>query len=201
MRLRSPIAISMTVLIAGLSLVPQAHACACCSDTGQRIEQTQDIDSYAKAEMAAVRLAPQSRLYSDAGFPDTVSGIQDPLMDPYMVTLIRRPTEWLFEVVDAKGRKGAILFPLPKRFTRFEVDPRGLAAPSAGNGPDLYKEWRMHGVTKLSGILAAGGVWGHARFILHGDGNSCTAAPNFKSWTLSVSGKNIRFRFLGTTIP
>jgi len=197
---RAPIASFLAMLIAGCGLVTDAQACACCSDTGQRIEQTQQLDNYSRDELAAIRFAPQTKLYADAGFPDTVSGVQDPLSDAYSVTLVRRPTEWEFDVVDSKGRTGSILFPLPKHFTRFEVDPKGLAAPETGNGPELYKEWRMHGITKLSGIFAGSGVWAHARIILHGEGNSCTAAPNFTSWTLSVTGKNIRFRFLGTTI-
>ncbi len=187
-------------LLASASFAPQAHACACCSEPGQRIELTQEMDSYSRDELSSVRLAPQSRLYSDAGFPDTVSGIADPLMEPYTASLIRRPSEWTFEFVDAKGRKGSILFPLPKRFTRFEVDPHGIAVPASGNGPSLYKEWRLHGLAKLGGILAANGTWAHARFILHGEGNSCTSAPDFTSWTLSVTGKDIRFRFLGTTV-
>jgi hypothetical protein len=200
MTYRSPLVLLLAILAAGTSLATDAHACACCSDTGQRIELTQQTDSYSRDELAAIRFAPQAKLYSDAGFPDTVSGIQDPLMDAYVVTVAKRPAEWLFEVVDAKGRKGSILFPLPKQFTRFEVDTKGLAAPLTGNGPDLYKEWRMHGITKLGGILAANGVWARARIILHGEGNACTAAPNFTSWTLSVTGKDIRFRFLGTTL-
>lgn len=190
----------LAALTASTSLVTEAQACACCSDTGQRIELTQQTDSYSRDELAAIRFAPQARLYSDAGFPDTVSGIQDPLSDAYTVTLVKRPAEWLFEVVDAKGRKGSMLFPLPKQFTRFEVDTKGLTAPETGNGPSLYKEWRLHGITKLSGILAANGVWARARIILHGEGNACTSAPNFASWTLSVTGKDIRFRFLGTTL-
>lgn len=200
MSLRAPIFPYLAALIASTSLSTQALACACCSDTGQRIEQTQQTDSYSRDELAAVRIAPQARLYADAGFPDTVSGIQDPLADAYAVTVTKRPAEWQFDIVDAKGRKGSLLFPLPKQFTRFEVDTKGLSAPDTGNGPVLYKEWRMHGITKLSGILAGNGVWAHARIIMHGEGNACTAAPNFTNWTLSVTGKDIRFRFLGTTL-
>lgn len=200
MSLRAPIVTFLVAVTTSTSLSTEAMACACCSDTGQRIEQTQQTDSYSRDELAAVRFAPQAKLYADAGFPDTVSGIQDPLAEAYTVTLVKRPAEWQFDVVDAKGRKGSLLFPLPKQFTRFEVDTKGLSVPETGNGPNLYKEWRMHGITKLGGILAGNGAWAHARIILHGEGNSCTAAPNFTNWTLSVTGKDIRFRFLGTTL-
>ncbi|MCE9523465.1 MAG: hypothetical protein K8S25_13665, partial [Alphaproteobacteria bacterium] len=98
-----------------------------------------------------------------------------------------------------QGRAGRISFPLPKKLTRFEVDPRDAAAEPGGNGPVLYKEWRLDGVAKLGGTLAARGQWAHASLVLHGRGNSCTSADDFTSWTLSVTGQRIRFRFLGMT--
>lgn len=177
-----------------------AQACACCSETGQRLEQTQELDGYSRDEFLNVRFAPTSRLFSDAGFPDTVEGVQDPSDQEYKLNVIRNPTEWIFEFTDSRNRKGTILFPVPKKFTRFEVDPRGIDQAPGGNGPMLYKEWRLSGISKLGGTLAANGVWAHSRLVLHGEGNSCTSAMDFRNWTLSVLGKNIRFRFLGLTV-
>ena len=180
--------------------VTDAFACACCSETGQRLEQTQELDSYSRGELLNVRFAENARLYLDAGFPDTVEGVQDPLDQDYKLNVIRNPSEWIFEFTDSKNRKGSIIFPLPKKFTRFEVDPRGIDQAPGGHGPALYKEWRLSGISKLSGTLAAKGVWATSRLVLHGEGNSCTSAADFRNWTLSVLGKNIRFRFLGLTV-
>ncbi|MEQ1755050.1 MAG: hypothetical protein ABL973_13055 [Micropepsaceae bacterium] len=190
---------SIAILVLGSAMPPAAQACACCSDPGQRSELTQNFDEYTRGELFNIQFSGTARLFSDPGFPESVEGVQDPLDQDYKLNVVRKPKEWAFEFVDAKGRTGTVLFPLPKRFTQFDVDPHGLAQPASPNGPSLYKEWRVHGLAKLGGILSKEGNWAHARLVFQGQGNSCTSAMSFESWTLSVLGKNIKFRFLGTT--
>ena len=180
-----------------LSFPNAAQACACCSEIGQRIEQT---DSIERGELVQVRFAPGARLFADAGFPDSVEGLGDPSDQDYRLAVNGSLKELVFDFTDANGKTGRIVFLLPKRFTRFEVDPREAVPAAAGHGPVLYKEWRYQGLAKLSGVLAARGVWAHVRLILHGRGNSCTSAIDFDTWTLAVTGKAIRFKFLGATV-
>lgn len=189
-------------LLAALSIFfpSQAVACACCTEIGQRFEQTGTLENYERGELSNVRFASTAHLFTDPGFPDTVEGINNPLDQSYQVKVMQKPTEWIFDFVDAQGKTGRIVFPLPKRFSRFEIDPREVGQTPGGNGPVLYKEWRLQGISKLSGNLAAKGAWAHARLILHGRGNGCTSAIDFENWTLSVLGKQINFKFLGATM-
>ncbi len=187
-------------LTLALGLPDTAHACACCSEIGQRLEQTGAIETYQRGEIDSVRFAPTARLFSDPGFPDSVEGISNPSDQDYRMTASRSRNDLVFDFIDSQGNAGRIVFPLPKRFTRFEVDPREAVQAAGGNGPVLYKEWRLQGLAKLSGSLAARGTWAHARLILHGRGNSCTSAYDFETWTLAMTGKGIRFKFLGATV-
>jgi hypothetical protein len=188
----------VAVLSAGLAT--NASACACCTDDGQRIEATGALDNYERGELALVRFASTAKLYADPGYPDTIGGIVDPSTEDYGLVFSGDEKQLAFSFRDAKGRKGSVAFPLPRRFTRFEVDPRESGGIENPNGPTLYKEWRLNGVAKLDGVLAAKGRWARADLILHGRGNSCTSASDFDSWTLIVKGKGIRFTFLGATV-
>jgi hypothetical protein len=158
------------------------------------------IDSYLRGELALMRFAPTAVLYSDAGFPDSVLGVANPSSAPYRIQGAIRNAVTI-EVTDAAGRRGRVQFLLPRTMSRFEVDPRADALPAPTNGPELYKEWRLRGSAKLSGILAGSGSLAGATLILHGDGNACSAAPNFKRWTLAVKGRRIAFTFLGDLVP
>ncbi len=183
------------------SLGQSAQACACCTDIGQRFEGTGDLDGYAREELARVEFAASARLFADPGFPDTVEGISTPSDQGYRIKVSQTGRQMVFGFADASGVTGSVTFPLPKRFTRFEVDPRAPGETDGGTGPTLYKEWRFQGIAKLGGNLAAHGVWANARLILHGRGNGCTSAVDFGNWTLAVLGKGINFRFLGATRP
>lgn len=191
---------ALPVLFLGLALTQQAHACACCSDPGQRSESTEAFDEYTRGELANIRFGAAAKLFSDPGFPDSVEGIQEPIDEDYKLSVSKKANEWLFTFTDTKGRVGTLLFPIPRRYSQFAVDPHGLSQPAAPNGPVLYKEWRVHGLAKAGGILSKSGNWAHARLVFQGEGNTCTSAMDFESWSLSVVGKNIKFRFLGTTI-
>ena len=88
---------------------------------------------------------------------------------------------------------------MPKNLTRFEVDPRN-GTSEGGHGPTLYKEWRVKGLAKLTGVFAAQSRWARAELVLHGRGLGCTSAQDFDAWTLMVRGKATRFNFLGATV-
>lgn len=190
--------VASAALILSASFANDAAACACCSEIGQRTDYTGPLESYVRGEIDLVDFAATARLFTNAGYPDNIEGIGEPSDEDYKLKVTRGASGFVFELTDAKGRKGLIVFPLPKTITRFEVDPRA-ETEVGGTGPALFKEWRLRGPAKLDGSLAAHGRWANAELILHGSGNSCTSAIDFGSWTLSVNGKGIRFAFLGAT--
>ena len=186
--------------VVGIASVVDASACACCTEPGQRLESSGAIASYERGEVAQVKFAPSARLFVDNGFPDSISGIRSPSDQDYQLAVTSKGTDLVFAFRDTAGLTGSIVFTLPKTFTRFEVDPRDASTPPGGNGPTLYKEWRLQGLARLEGSLADKGKWAHVRLVLQGTGNSCTSAYDFSSWSIDVTGKNIGFRFLGTTV-
>ena len=191
---------ALTLAAALIAQTEAAQACACCTEPGQRMDISGPVETYVRGELALMRFAPTAALYSDAGFPDSISGIVNPSTNPYRVRAAIRGAVG-FDFIDPAGRRGRVLFTLPRTMSRFEVDPRTNAGPAPPNGPNLYKEWRLSGVAQLSGLVAGAGNTAAATLILHGDGNSCSAAPNFARWTLAVRGRGIAFTFLGDLVP
>ncbi len=180
-----------------VTAVDRAHACACCSEPGQRLEQTAPLDSGQKEELQSLRFAANATFFTDAGFPDSIEGVADPASEPYRLTASLTSDRLTLTLSGAGDRKGSIALPLPADVSSFEVDPRVTSELSSGGGPVLYKEWRLSGNADLDGILAKAAKRATARFILHGQGNSCTSAVDFSHWTLEVRGPGIRFTLLG----
>jgi hypothetical protein len=177
----------------------RVHACACCTENGQRLETTDALRTYERGELERVEFAATARLYTTVAFPDDIKGLAAPSVEPYGFRGSLVAGQFVFEVSDRSGKTGQIIMALPRRMTRFEVDPRNEGGQAGGTGPALYKEWRLEGEVRLRGILASGGSRATGRLILHGSGNSCTSADQFTTWTLSVRGRDTRFTFLGTT--
>ncbi len=195
-------ALLIAAMLQGLA-ASSALACACCTEPGQRYEGTDRVSTYFRDEIAAIRFAPTASLYAGERGTDVVQGIRAPSDKPYKVTLTRPAAPggmFTLDAVDAAGQSGRITFAMPQRVTRLEVDPRS-DTKAGGNGPTLYKEWRLEAPATLSGIFAAKQSRGTARLILQGRGNSCTASPDFSHWTLVVSGTGVRFSLLGETKP
>ena len=193
------VAAAFAGLLAVAGFTNPAHACACCTEIGQRYDHTGPMDSYIRGEFESVQFAPAARLYTDEGFPDTIEGVSSPSDDDYKLTFERRRKALVFALTDKAGGKGTIELEMPKNLTRFEVDPRN-GTSEGGHGPTLYKEWRVKGLAKLTGVFAAQSRWARAELVLHGRGLGCTSAQDFDAWTLMVRGKATRFNFLGATV-
>jgi hypothetical protein len=191
---------ALTIAAALFAQAEAAHACACCTEPGQRMDTTDTMDTYVRGELAQMRFATQATLYNDTGFPDSVSGIVNPSTGLYRSRAAIRGVV-RFDFVDPAGRPGRVQFLLPRLIHRFEVDPRSTGGPPPPNGPGLYKEWRLTGPAQLSGFAAGAGNAATATLIMHGDGNSCSSSANFKHWTLAVKGRGIAFTFLGVLVP
>ena len=176
---------SAFVSIAAVTL-PPAHACACCSNRGQRIDLVQDIDDRIDAQLEMLRFGSEARLAMGERYEHVLSGINDPVAD-FTISVVRDSNRIAFSLRDAKGRAGTLSMVNPQRITIFEVDP--YDTPDTGLGPVLYKEWRITTPVDGDGIFRdnAGRDW-RITLILHGRGLSCTDVHHFSHWSLEARG-------------
>ncbi|MFO1184014.1 MAG: hypothetical protein U1E56_04435 [Bauldia sp.] len=185
----------LLALAAALGWASPALACACCADTGERVETRAAFTSGQREQFLAVRYAPAADLYANEAFPQNVRGIATPIETPYRLRVTVASSRLRFDLIDSAGKGGAIVLPLPRQLERFAVDLRD--EPKGGLGPALYHEWRVTGPAELSGIFAARAKRATARLILQGRGNRCTDARDLASWSLIVSGPGVAFTLLG----
>jgi len=177
-----------------------AHACACCSEDGERQEGTFQLEAYDLDELAKVRFGKVAKVYLNAAGFDAVQGITKPT-DKYQTTHTIKGTTWTFTFRDATAGTGTLTFTLPAKAERFFVDLQDGKQGGAG-GPLLYKEWRLTAPVTATGIFAPS-MSGKptARLVLQGRGNSCTSADQFTHWTLQVSGPKARYTLFGQLVP
>ena len=106
---------------------------------------------------------------------------------------------WVFEFRDNERHSGTLTLNIPNSVSIFEVDPR-QEKPKAegGQGPRLYKEWKLTGRAVGTGIFSGGvGAGQNITLILQGHGNSCTTADNFTHWTLILYGPKAEYSLFG----
>ena len=181
-RLTAP-ALVLGVLLANM---PAAQACACCSSTAQRTVEVRKLDAAALTELARLRFAPEAKLALGEGYDEAVKGLQEPSED-FTLALTRGKDRIDFALRDEKGRAGTLSLLAAKTLSVFEVDPRD--SQDTGAGPSLYKEWKLTANVAGDGIFEASvGPKRRITLVLHGRGNSCTSADDFKHWTLLVHG-------------
>lgn len=167
-------------------------ACACCTDRGQRSIGSRTIDEYYRNPLRGLKFASTVSLHlTPAGF-EGVAGIANP-SETYSVSVKTEDRAWTFDFRNPKGYAGKITFALPNKVDVFEVDPRDV--PDEGNGPLLYKEWRLFSKLVGDGMFAKAS--GSLTLILHGRGLSCPDEGQFHHWTLVARGPGTAFTLLG----
>jgi hypothetical protein len=93
----------------------------------------------------------------------------------------------VFSFRDNNGRSGTLALARPDSVAIFEVDPRN--GPDSGQGPPLYKEWKLSAPAAATGVFAAGAAPRQIlTLIVQGHGNGCTDAADFSHWTLVMQG-------------
>ena len=105
----------------------------------------------------------------------------NPSTEPYRLRIRRSGGRLLFDITDPEGKAGQIALPAQARFTRFEVDTRDERTKDRGQGPLLYKEWRLEGEARLGGVFAASSKQANAKLILHGSGNHARMAAALRT--------------------
>jgi hypothetical protein len=177
-------------------MAPGAHACACCTNTGQRNVGIFELDGFRRAEIDQVRFGPAAHLFTGEADADMIKGIATP-SSRYELSVTRRADRWVFSFRDANGRSGTLTLAIPRSIAVFEVDPR-RGEPQGGLGPTLYKEWRLTAPAAGTGVFAPGAGTGQlVTLILQGHGNSCASATDFTHWTLVVSGPTATYHLYG----
>ena len=172
-----------------------ALACACCTNEGQRNVGTVALDSSKRQQIENLRFAGKAKLYTGEADVDSVEGIVTP-SDEYAMTAAWRDNRLIFSLRDKNGRSGTLALPLPNSISMFEVDPR--SGRDAGQGPPLYKEWKLSAPASASGVFAPGAGARHIlSLIIHGGGNSCTDASSFTHWTLVMQGPKANYKLFG----
>lgn len=183
--------------LAALALVTatSAQACARCTQSAWRRVEAERLDSSKLAEISQVRFAKTAQLMLGEADMDAIKGVQN-LEEDYDLGVTHTKERWAFSFRDKKGRTGTLTLSPPKTMSIFEVDPRH--GTDKGQGPVLYKEWKLTTNTAGDGLFrAATGSGQKMTLVLHGRGHGCTSADDFTHWTLPVHGPANTFTMYG----
>lgn len=188
---------TVLLLLAALFLSPvAAMACACCSNEGEWSEYSGELDEYPRSILQEIKLGPRAELYaSEAGDEEDSKGIEV-IGYEYFVSLLPGAKQWELTFRNAKGKTGKLTLIIPTTYISYRVDTR--ERKPMPNGPILYKEWRLSGEVKGTGIFQKGlAEGGQFRLILQGRGNNCDNTEDFRNWVLFIQGPQADYSFNG----
>ena len=175
-----------------------ALACACCTHEGQRNVGTIMPDAGMRQQVESLRFAGKAKLYTGEGDLEAIEGIATP-SDDYDITAAWRDNRLTFSFRDKNSRTGTLALAWPKSIAVFQVDPRN--GSDAGQGPALYKEWKLSAPASATGVFARGaGPRQTLTLIIQGQGNSCTDASDFSHWTLVMQGPKANYTLFGKLV-
>jgi hypothetical protein len=185
------------LLLTFLFLLPtSALACACCAEPGVWHEYNGALEEYEVGVLQEIRMGRRADLYETAaGLEEDAKGIE---VADYNYTFSFLPSNKQLELTfrNAKGRTGKLTLIVPKTYTDFKVDMQ--EQKNVPNGPVLYKEWRLAGDIKGTGIFAKGlAEGGTYHLVLQARGNGCDSADQFRHWVLQVRGPKAYYAFYG----
>ncbi len=188
--------ISLLFLLALVISPVTALACACCSDEGEWNEYSGELEEYQRGILQEIKLAPRAELYgSEAGDEEDSKGIEV-IGYNYFVSLLPGVKQWELTFKNPKGKTGKLMLLIPTTYISYRVDTR--ERKPTGNGPILYKEWRLSGDVKGTGIFQKGlAEGGQFNLILQGRGNNCDNTEDFRHWILLVKGPQAAYGFNG----
>ena len=188
---------TFVITIVALLLSPVgAIACGCCSNTGDYRSGLAELEDWKIDELKRIRFARPALLYlTEAGMEEDALGVDQP-KENYSVSSAFSGNVWRF-TFRSGANSGVLELPLPKQMWSHSADLHdGRLSP--GGGPSLYKEWRLEGEVKGSGIFKPG-MAAPAKYVLvfQGRGNACDNPEDFRNWRLEVRGEKARFAFFG----
>jgi hypothetical protein len=182
-----------------LGALQAAHACACCSNQGQRHVGTAKLDATLREQIQQLRFAAEAELYMGERDPSDIKGIAAP-SSKYTLSVAQEAKRWTFTFGDKAGRSGTLTLAIPDAVSIFSVDPR-LDEREGTTGPALFKEWKLTSNATGSGIFTPGmGAGQRITLILQGHGNNCTSADMATHWTLVVHGPKAEYHLFGKLV-
>lgn len=171
--------------------------CACCADPGEWSLGTGKIDDYQMKELNRLTLDGVANFYTTDAWPDGVSGVAAPdgYQDGYFViSIVREERDWKLFFKTLKSEKGALILTIPGMATFFDADIAQGPRPERKTTAELYKEIRLEGKIRGTGIFAKGIVLKTKyRLVVQGSGNRCLTAEDFYRWNLRVSGPRAEY--------
>jgi hypothetical protein len=180
------------------ALVSSALACACCTNEGQRNVATVALDSGKQHEIESLRFGSKATLFTGEGDALGIQGIATPA-GTYELSAQWREDRLVLSFRDAAGHTGTLSLTRPPTISVFEVDPRDR--PDRGQGPTLYKEWKLSAPASGSGVFQPGIARQQIlTLILQGGGNSCTSGVDFTHWTLVMQGPKANYTLYGNLV-
>lgn len=194
--IRCGVGLALTILV--LCGPAPALACACCTNEGQRNVATVALDSGKRDEIESLRFDGKATLFTGEGDVDGIEGIDTP-SGSYQLTAKRRDDRLEFSFRDSLGHTGTLSLARPNTVSVFEVDPRGR--PDKGQGPRLYKEWKLSAPAAATGVFRGSvGPRQILTLVIQGGGNNCTSATDFSHWTLVMHGPKANYTFFGDLV-
>jgi hypothetical protein len=190
----SAFALALMILADGRT----ALACACCTHEGQRNIANVEIDSERRQQIESLRYGGKAKLFIAHGDIAAIEGIATP-SDSYDLSAKWVDNLLVFSFRDSGGGTGTLALARPKTISLFEIDPRD--SPDIGQGPTLYKEWKLSSPAAASGVFAASmGPRQMLTLIIHGRGNNCTSDIDFSHWTLEMQGPRANYMLFGNLV-
>lgn len=178
--------------------VTSALACACCTNEGQRNVATVPLDSGRRQEIESLRFGDKATLFTGEADVESIKGIANPSAS-YSLTARWQADRLVLSLRDAGGHTGTLALVRPGTISVFEVDPRDRN--DRGQGPRLYKEWKLSAPASGSGVFQPGIASRQVlTLILQGGGNSCTSASDFSHWTLVMQGPQANYTLFGDLV-
>jgi hypothetical protein len=184
----------LPIFLLAVLLPVQSLACACCAEKGTYSIKVLKPDEYILGELQKLKIST-ANLYSDAGYPDTIKGV-NPLGDTFTASCLLKNNLWKFDFKDDKNKSGMLSLPMPASYVDYRVD---LQNNEEGTEAMLYREfrfkWKVSGGTGIfqKGITPATDYF----LVFQGRGNNCTSAETFTHWRLEITGAKSNYAFFG----
>ena len=127
------LALTLGLAIGLTAATTEAHACACCTNQGQRYVGVAKLDSTLREQISRLRFLAEAELYLGERDTSDIKGITTP-SGKYEMHVSQESGRWVFAFNDKAGRKGTLTLAMPATAAIFSVDPR-LDEREGGTGP------------------------------------------------------------------
>ena len=175
--------------------------CACCADMGMwELESRKIYDSEIEI-LNTLRLDGVALFYITPGWPDDVFGVSPPVDDldqELVISIVREQQNWKLFFKTKAGRAGALILTMTGKATFFNADIGEGPRPERRNPISIYKEIRLEGAVRGTGIFAKGiAPKANFRLVLQGRGNRCLTVEDLQRWSLRISGPQAGYTIYG----